>query len=147
MWKKEYSLLLSKICTVVAIAALAGILAGAPWLFSFMREKLAFNQYAACMTVGYAVGFILCFALVRLYALLRNIGKEKVFTAANTAHIRAVSWCCWAAALILLVGSFSCHLVVLVLSLAAAFAGLVLRVMKNVFAEAVAIKEEHDYTI
>ena len=35
----------------------------------------------------------------------------------------------------------------LIVSAAAAFVGLILRVVKNVFAEAVRLKDENDYTI
>ena len=57
-----------------------------------------------------------------------------------------MSWCCIAAGFVYFAaGWFDWYL--FVFAAAAAFVGLMLRVVKNVFAQAVAIKAENDYTI
>lgn len=81
-----------------------------------------------------------------LRRLLRNIGAGAVFIAENTSILRCISWCCIAAGLVYLASALY-YMPFLVLSAAAAFVGLLLRVVKNAFAEAVCIKDENDYTI
>ena len=57
-----------------------------------------------------------------------------------------MSWCCLAAGLIFLVSSFY-YPAFFALCAAAVFMALILRVIKNVFAQAEEIKKENDYTI
>ena len=82
----------------------------------------------------------------KIVKLLFNIKKDKIFIAANTKYLRRISWCCFAVAFITLVGGifyipFSC------IAIAAAFVGLMLRVVKNVMQNAVEIKTENELTI
>ena len=60
--------------------------------------------------------------------------------------LRRCSWCCMAVAAICLVFTAALFYFLLVAA-AAAFIGLILRVIKNVFQQALALKEENDYTI
>ena len=84
--------------------------------------------------------------LWRLHLLLASIGRGDVFCAQNARSLRIISWCCIAAGLVYLAGgAWDAYL--LILAAAAGFVGLILRVLKNVFEEAVRIKEENDYTI
>lgn len=84
--------------------------------------------------------------LLCLHRLLKNISQEDVFCEENVRHLRTMSWCCIAAGLVYFAaGWFDWYL--FVFAAAAAFVGLMLRVVKNVFAQAVAIKAENDYTI
>ncbi len=101
-----------------------------------------------------------------LLALLFRIRKKILFAPTNTALLRALSWCCFAEALLFLaeavvlpagILSFSLAghselriafvLILLVVAFACAFMGLILRVVKNAFAEATSLKDENDYTI
>ena len=101
-----------------------------------------------------------------LLALLFRIRKKILFAPTNTALLRALSWCCFAEALLFLaeavvlpagILSFSLAghselriafvLILLVVAFACAFMGLILRVVKNAFAEAASLKDENDYTI
>lgn len=92
-----------------------------------------------CDTLG------LC-AIAALHMLLGNISRGKVFIERNTQCLRAISWACMlAGAAFFLLGfrratfwlpSFFCFML-----------GLVMRVLKNVFEEAVEIKAENDFTI
>lgn len=85
-------------------------------------------------------------ALFSLDRLLGAVKREEVFTARNVRYLRIISWCCFGAAAVLLAGELI-SMVFIVLAILAAFFGIVLRVVKNLFAAAVALKDENDYTI
>jgi len=95
----------------------------------------------------------LAVADVLLIRLLGNIRRAEIFTASAVSKLRGISWCCFAECLILVGGGIHFYRVFimphafLVIAFAAAFLGIVLRVVKNVIEEAVAIKCENDYTI
>jgi hypothetical protein len=85
-------------------------------------------------------------ALVALDRLLAAVKGGQVFTADNVRYLRIISWACFAAALVLAI-SFSVSLSFFVLAILAAFFGVVLRVVKNLFAAAVALQDDYDHTI
>lgn len=151
-WNEDKSLRLSRVCVWLFFAALCAVCAGAP----FAVRALAGFATSAGRTVGevapwlYPVVYLTaaCAALVlwHLHALLRNIAENEVFVVENVGHLRAISWGCLAAGVCFLSGVWYAPSF-WVLSAAAAFVGLILRVVKNVFAEAVRLKDENDYTI
>jgi len=103
---------------------------------------LAPVYYAFCIPA-----YVALFSLDRLLAAIRN---NEVFTLRNIRFLRIISWCCAAVALILVIGVFCSGLVALFLiipAVIAAFFGVILRVVKNLFAAAVALKDENDFTI
>lgn len=143
-WDKDKSLLLSRVCVAVFSVALAALLVSAPW---FWRAVLHRDSLCGLyLAVTYLSGGPAAAVLWQLHRLLKNIGAGRAFTAENVAALRLISWCCiLAAAVYFCAGFFDWYL--FVFAVAAAFVGLVLRVVKNVFAQAVALKEENDYTI
>ena len=84
--------------------------------------------------------------LWNLYRLLVNIEEEQVFVADNVHHLRAASWCCMAVALLCLGGAVF-YLPMVMVAAAAAFMGLIVRIIKNVFQRAIGMKAELDLTI
>lgn len=58
-----------------------------------------------------------------------------------------ISWCCAGAAVLCLAAVFICYRPFAVLAAAAGFMALLVRVLKNAFAQAVRMKNELDYTI
>lgn len=90
-----------------------------------------------------AVALVIVTALDRL---LSNIRHDKVFIPANVKILRLISYCCFAVSVIFIYFSFIRPFAWLVV-IAAAFFGLILRVIKNVFEQAIVIKEENDFTI
>lgn len=96
-----------------------------------------------CLYTAAVCGMV---CLWELGKLLGSIQKEEVFTQENCKHLRVISWCCLLAALPFAVFGIWRSLSILI-ALAAAFFGLILRVLKNVFEKAVELKEENDYTI
>ena len=123
---------------------------GLPFLcFSDFFEQRALidsNLIVWLMPVYYAFCVPAYVALIFLDRLLVAIKKGEVFTVKNVRFLRGISWCCFAAAGILLVSGLV-SIVFVALAILAAFFGLILRVVKNLFAAAVALKDENDYTI
>ena len=94
--------------------------------------------YLCLIPVAVADGF-----LVKLLLLVR---KRQVFTDKAVSCLRTISWCCFIEAGLLLVG-VTYFFMMPVLAFVVGFLGLVLRVVKNVIEEAVALKAENDFTI
>ena len=93
--------------------------------------------------VASAAAYVL---LWNLYRLLANIEDEQVFVPANVHCLRAASWCCMAVALLCLGGAVF-YLPMVMVAAAAAFMGLIVRIIKNVFQRAIGMKAELDLTI
>jgi len=85
-------------------------------------------------------------ALICLHILLGNIKKEDVFIEKNVKLLRVISWCCFAAASILIF-AVQYYLLLGLTAIAIGFIGLILRVVKNVIEEAVHLKTENEFTI
>lgn len=138
---------------IVAIVFLIGVAVCAVFLPQITR---IFLRLKAGQTLGEAYWFSLIVAYlvlvlatvcdILLLRILGNIKKGEVFVEGNVAILRALSWC-------VMLASVPFILLGLVFKVAfavggvALFVGICLRVVKNAFAEAVAIKDENDYTI
>lgn len=148
MWTHSKSTVLSSICTKLVIVLVVCFAATAPalvksYLGYTLKNPDLFNPllitiYACCVP---ALAALLC-----LDRLLINIKRQKVFIEKNVRYLRWISWCSFAVSLILLVSGFY-YLLFLIVAVAAAFFGLILRVVKNVIEQAMIIKNEHDFTI
>lgn len=147
-WSRDNSIILSKVCIVAFVGVsilcaaclpnvLDGIVRRRGW---DMTERSYFLASFYSLLVPAAI------ALGCLYRLLMNIGRDEVFVDANVKCLRRISWACYLAAAICLASVFYYPPFVMPAA-AAGFMGLILRVVKNVFAEAVSIKQEHDFTI
>ncbi len=96
-------------------------------------------------------GFYLCVPVV-LYALwcidrlVSNVLAEKIFIQANVRYIRRIRWCCAGVSLICLPAAFFYQPLIFMVVIMA-FLALVVSVVKNVIAAAVALQEESDLTI
>lgn len=140
--------MLSKVCVIAFAAALVLVCVTAPWLFPWLTRYSEYLQGKETLLLGstYAAAIPAAAALYSLHGLLHNITQEKIFVETNVLNLRKISWCCILAAVIFAVSSIY-YILFLLLSVAMAFIGLILRVLKNVFAEAVRLKMENDYTI
>ncbi len=85
-------------------------------------------------------------ALVCLDVLLWNIQKNRAFIEQNVKLLRSISYCCFCVAVIFIYFSIL-RPFAFVIVFAAGFFGIILRVVKNCFQQAVAIREENDFTI
>lgn len=146
-WDKDKSILLSKVFIAVIAAALLALCITSPWSRLFYVQlafkQMRFNWYSVSLI---AFAFPAYAALWQLYRLLRNISRGQVFVAVNVRCLRIISWCCFAAAVIFFFSGFYSTSWI-VLFVAAVFGGLIMRVVKNVFAAAVALQDDQDLTI
>lgn len=149
MWNDHRSLVLSKLCILVFMSALIGVAVSAPWLVhwlvSFSRAELAGTEHFFLTTiyVGSVPAVVLLYSLFRL---LQRIAEQQVFLLENVEHLRRISWSCIMGAVICLISTLY-YFPWLLVGVAAAFMGLIVRVVKNVVAQAVALKHEVDFTI
>ncbi|MDR1953372.1 MAG: DUF2975 domain-containing protein [Clostridiales Family XIII bacterium] len=150
MWNEKQSIRLSSICTKAVILLAFALAVALPFLyrsdFFTTYGSIGLRITPLLLLVVYACYVPGLAALFCLNRLLTNIKNGNVFTAANVRALRAISWACYGAAAILAAGTFIsvffCFMAVLV-----AFIGLIARVVKNVFAAAVELKNENDLTI
>lgn len=149
MWNSRKSILLSKICTLIFLAAVLIVLITAPWIMDWAVHRsisiLPEHKPFFLITI-YSGGVLACILLIRLYQLLHNISKEQVFVSKNIFLLRQISWVCYGGGIIAFVSAiyyqpwgFVC--------VAAAFVGLIIRVIKNIMQQAIMIKEENEFTI
>ena len=172
MWTKAKSATLSLICTRILIGLIILVAVTLPFVIpvdSLFPNSSVFvsrgdfyggSPDAGILYVGMAAEtvraiFICAYAsiapaLIAMLALdmvLRNIRNEHVFVRANVKGLRIISWCCFVIAVVMLCGEPFISYVLFFVAAAAAFFGLLMRVVKNVIDAACEIKDENDYTI
>lgn len=148
MWNPNKSVTVSSVCTKIVIAVVVCAAVTAPFLVkSYVtfaaKDPYVINPLLATIYACTVPGLIALFSLDRLLA---NIKKKDVFISKNVKHLRVISWCSFAVSAILFVSGFY-YILFLLIAIAAAFFGLILRVVKNVIEQAVVIKIENDFTI
>ena len=146
-WKEEYSLMLSRALTwallILACAAFFLIPTITTWYDNFSGKEPIMPVLTACF---YLCDVLAVIALWQLKTLLTNISRQDLFTDRNTRCVRIISWCCFGVAAVFAVLTFW-RLLALLVAFIAGFAGLILRVVKNMLAAAAEIREENDFTI
>lgn len=149
--KKDRSLLASRIVVKVCYVIVAACCVFGPALVKYYDEKTApipnRGDVAAplLITLYCCVPFAVC-VLVCLDLLLKNIANGQPFIAKNVTYLRIISYCCFGVALAFIYFSVLRPFAFTIVFVAAFF-GLILRVVKNCFKEAVEIREENDATI
>lgn len=153
MWSDNKSLVLSKIFVGLFMALLVGSIIFLPSIYGrylyiataalsteFQVQVIFFRitVYAGAMPAG-AI-------LLLLHNLLNRIGKAELFTKKNVDCLRHISWCCFIGALICLVSALY-WLPWGAVGVAAAFMGLIVRVLKNVVSKAVSLQDDADLTV
>ncbi len=155
MWNRKRSVTLSIVVCFIFVGILTAALFIGPWFvktwFTAYRGWAENSKAISDMLTLFLSCFYPCaaFAYITLYSLLKvliNIKKDEIFISANVKYLRLISWCCFAVALITLVGGIF-YVPFLLVAAAAAFVGLMLRIIKNVMQNAVAISEENELTI
>lgn len=149
MWNSKRSLHLSRFCVVFFFCLLVATAVAAPWLVA------QYLQYSHLFLWGAPYYFLItiylgclpaAILLFSLYRLLKRIGADQVFLPENVECLRRISWSCFAGAVLCCVSALY-YLPWIIVAVAAAFMSLIVRVIKNVFAQAVELKNEVDYTI
>lgn len=147
MWTKWKSLRLTtvlvKIVFLLLIIAIFTIPILAEWYDSVSVREEVFIPLCITLYLTLIPAFVVVFSLNKL---LLNIRKEQIFVDQNVTILRIISWCCYMVSIIFFVFGFWRELSFLI-AFAAAFFGLILRVLKNVFEQAVAMRVENDFTI
>ena len=147
-WNNLKSVRLSKICVYLFSAALLVMICTAPWIFRFIIRLRQMEDSALIyfLISFYTAAIPVSGILWDLHLLLRRIGRSEIFCAGNTSLLRRISWYCFAVGVICFASMFY-YPPFLFIAGSAAFMGLIVRVVKNVFEEADRIKTENDYTI
>ncbi|MEG1384979.1 MAG: DUF2975 domain-containing protein [Oscillospiraceae bacterium] len=147
MWTKSKSLNLTYSLVWLVLALLVAGVFLIPtfvrWYDMLSLRPSIFKSFCAALYASLVPAFA---AMVRLCGMLGNIKKKLMFVSENTEHLRALSYCCFAECAVFFAFGFVRPLS-FVLSFAACFFGLILRVLKNVFEEAVELRKENDAVI
>ncbi|MCM1364846.1 MAG: DUF2975 domain-containing protein [Faecalibacterium sp.] len=149
MYNSQKSAKVTLIITFFFCAALVALMIIAhpllEWFYGSERKTVI-------KTVMYAFYFCCPAAWISLGSIIKllfNIINNKIFITQNVNCIRILSWCCAFVSLVCFCTSFAyvTFFVFFIISIAAAFMMLILRVLKNVMAKATEIKKENDLTI
>ena len=147
-WNKDKSIILSQACVVVFACCLLALDIGAYWFAAwFVEVRLMHRQLGVLLMISIYSGSVFAWlCLYRLWRLIANIKCGEVFVDANVKHMRFISWCCaWASGICIL--SVSYYLPFGFVAVAAGFMALIVRIVKNAFQQAIAMKDELDLTI
>lgn len=160
-WSAGKSVRLSQACVIVFAALLLALdvfayplvtrlCASAHYIGGHSYEQLwtvTHWQFAAVLLAAVYAGSVFAWIVLwKLFALLRRIHRGDVFDEQNVKLLRTISWCCFGAAAASLAGG-AVYLPLLVLAGAAGFMGLIVRIVKNVFQQAILMKSELDFTV
>ena len=140
MWDNSKSLLLTTWWMRIAMVVWCILGIAVPTLF-FMRQIPFDILILFCLLFA-----PILLAFYGLHKMLSNIQQGLIFSVQNTASLRLVSWACFFAAIFLLIAVFKWPVLIFA-SGVIGFLGLFVRVIKNMLSEAIAIKEENDFTI
>ena len=99
---------------------------------------LLFSFYL-CILIGFYI-------LIIFMKLIKNIENNNVFTMENIKYLRYLSWASFIISIICFISSFYFYLWSFGIFISF-FMGMILRVIKNVFEQAILIKEENDFTV
>ena len=148
-WNKDKSILLSQACVIVFALCLLALDIGAYWFtgwFCVTMRGMPWQVAALMMASIYSGSVFAWLCLYRLWRLIANVRRGEVFVDANVRHMRVISWCCaWAAGICLLSAAY--YLPFCFVAVAAGFMALIVRIVKNAFQQAIAMKDELDLTI
>ena len=152
MWNKTKSLALSRILVIIMFAFLGVLLVCIPIISRWFDDfSVGSGFFEGSVFLPVCIMLYICdvfaFAAVgALHILLKNISKDEVFTEINSKCLRVISWACVFAGITFLVFAMW-RFELAFAAFFAAFLGLVIRVLKNVFEKAVEIKSENDFTV
>ena len=151
MWDKDKSVILSVVIIKALYPLIAACCVAAPFLAGYYDETVVLARgeeslYVPLLVTLYSIVPPAVAAVVSLDRLLGNIRRGQPFIARNVSLLRVISWCCFAVAALFV--WFSCMKPFgFAVVFAAAFFGVIIRVVKNCFQQAVALREENDLTV
>lgn len=134
MWTHKKSVTLSLVLTYCFMFLLAAGIIALPWIVTWyveVRGRDATLPTTIMLTCYPCVPFA-AIALWSMRCLLQNIREGKPFIHKNVTYMHRISMCCFAVTLVMLYsGRF--YLPFYVSAIAAAFIGLIVRVIKNLY--------------
>lgn len=149
-WSKNRSILLSQICIFLfaVVLAMVDIFAVSLSKWYIFRTYLTEGKEGVMILslLIYSCSFFAWIALYHLWWLIKNLKREFVFENQNVTYLRRTSWCCIGVCLICLLGAVY-SLPLILVSVASGFMGLIVRIVKNVFEQAISMKHELDFTV
>lgn len=130
------------------ILAALGLAVAMPGLVKWYAEyrKIQDSGRTAILAAFYGCLPFALTALVCLWKLLRNISAGQAFQESSSRLMAVVSWCCLGVALATL-AAFRWYPPLIFIALSMIFLFLIVRVVRNCFIAAIAIKEENDLTV
>ena len=147
--KKDSGILFSRVLVWV-FGVLILILDWAVWpIYRWVMRFIVDMQFRdtvlliICLYVCNVPGFMLLWCMDKL---LRNLRQGKVFDSDNVGLLKKISICCFVVSIISL--SLCSRIYFLgIVALMTAFMGLIVRIIKNVFSSAIAMRSELDLTV
>ena len=155
LWNRKKSIILTKFCILALMVISVIMMFCGRYLISRFLSMTGgakinisneFSFYIITF-ISYILGII---ALLTLFCMLKfivNLENDLVFVPQNIKWLRFISYGCLSAGSLLIITTVIYHKLYIVLSLAALFMMLIVRVIKNAFEQAVKMKEELDLTI
>ena len=152
VWSDEKSLAFTRWLVLGIGAVCVGMAACGPRIIRWLMHERDLNVSgpavgAGLLVLGYCCAALALWMLYNLYTFLRRLEHNEVFVPANVTALRRISWCCTLAGALCLPTGFIVYLPFAFLGCAALFMALIVRVIKNAFAQAVNMKNELDLTI
>lgn len=158
---KRLSVTLSIVITCLCIAVMLALAVTVHDYPRFWFANHTVTPSLAVMLFAYAELLFAFLAAGALLRLLFHIRKHLVFVPSNVSCLRGLSWCCVAEGLLFLAEGIVLRLrldrvlwnedmfilLAFLIAFACVFMGVILRVVKNAFEEAVTLKNENDFTI
>lgn len=152
----KISIIISRLLVFIVMAALAVLVFAIPYITDlyvaeyareFKFDRLKSDVWLAATISSLYLALVPAFvAIITLDRLLSHIIKGKLFINKNVLCLKLLYICCFAECVIFFgLGFF--YMLSFILSFAALFMGVMLRIVKNLIEEAVLLKDENDYTI
>ena len=149
-WNENKSIQLSRVCVIAFMVLLAAVDVGGFWIapqFMIRTRSMLFSENKGLLlAIIYGLSVFGWILLVSLHRLLRNMKRGIVFDRMNVRELRRTSWCCFGACAVC-IPSTAYYLPFAAIAIAAGFVGLIVRIVKNTFEQAIAMKDELDFTV
>ena len=147
-WNNDKSVRLTAVFTVLfALILLSADILGFIWMPWYVSVSAIEEKHLSLLALTiYSASIFAWICLYAMFRLLREIGAGQVFTERNTLMLRIISWCCACAAGVCALSALY-YLPFAFVAAAAGFMALIVRIVKNAFEQAIAMKDELDLTI
>ena len=146
MYTSEKSTKLTLFCTYIFCVLFAIMTVAfvpiSKWL-SYREPSFNVTEVSIAFYICCPLGWVTLISIIRL---LKNVLKDEVFTEETVKILRIMSWCCAIVCLVCF-AAFLFFRLFIIFSICSGLMMLILRVLKNVMARAVEIKNENELTI